>query len=169
MQMLRSQGKYRHMQKNQFFNCPARIKNARGFTLIELMVVVAIVGILASLAYPSFMSQVRKSRRSDAVAALAAVQQAQERWRANNVAYSSDVSSSSTGLKLVSGTTVASSYNLPSGYYSIAITGTSGSAYTLTATGVSGTSQASDTGCATLTVAVSNGTATNTPTACWSK
>ena len=157
------------MQKSKFFNRPARIRNARGFTLIELMVVVAIVGILASLAYPSFMSQVRKSRRSDAVAALAAVQQAQERWRANNVSYSSDVSSSSTGLKLVSGTTVASSYNLPSGYYSIEITDTSGSGYTLTATGVSGSSQASDTGCTTLTVAVSNGTATNTPTACWSK
>ena len=157
------------MKKNQFFNRPAQIRNARGFTLIELMVVVAIVGILASVAYPSFLSQVRKSRRSDAVAALAAVQQVQERWRANNVAYSSDVSSSSTGLKFVSDTTVASSYNLPSGYYSIAISGASGSAYTLTATGVSGSSQASDTGCTTLTVAVSNGTATNTPTACWSK
>ena len=157
------------MQTNQLFNRPAQIRSARGFTLIELMVVVAIVGILASVAYPSYTSQVRKSRRSDAVAALAAVQQAQERWRANNVSYSSDVSSSITGLKLVSDTTVASSYNLPSGYYSIAISDASGSAYTLAATGVSGSSQASDTGCTTLTVAVTNGTATNTPTECWSK
>ena len=157
------------MLTKHFFNHPAQIKNVRGFTLIELMVVVAIVGILASVAYPSYASQVRKSRRSDAVAELAAVQQAQERWRANNIAYSSDVSSSNTGLKLVSNTTVASSYNPPSGYYSIAITGTSGSAYTLTATSVSGSSQASDTGCTTLTVAVSNGTAINTPAACWRK
>lgn len=157
------------MEKKQLFNRPARIRNAHGFTLIEVMVIVAIVGILASVAYPSYMDQVRKSRRSDAVAALSAVQQAQERWRANNVEYSSDVSSSSTGLKLVTSTTAASSYTLPSGYYSIAISGTSDRAYILTATGVSGKSQYSDTGCSTLTVTVTNGTATTTPTACWSK
>jgi len=128
-----------------------------GFTLIELMIVIAIVGILASVAYPSYMSQVRKSRRSDAVQALSQVQQAQERWRANNPIYSSDLAS----LGISSATTSG-------GYYILAIAGTStGTTYSASASGVA--SQASDTGCTTLTVTINNGTATNTPTSCWSK
>ncbi|MDD3448213.1 MAG: type IV pilin protein [Gammaproteobacteria bacterium] len=39
---------------------------AKGFTLIELMIVVAVVAILASIAYPSYVDQVRKSRRAEA-------------------------------------------------------------------------------------------------------
>jgi type IV pilus assembly protein PilE len=39
---------------------------AKGFTLIELMIVVAVVGILAAIAYPSYQDSVRKSRRADA-------------------------------------------------------------------------------------------------------
>lgn len=145
--------------------------NSRGFTLIELMVVVAIVGILASVAYPSLMSQIQKSRRSDAVAALTAVQQAQERWRANNPSYATTNSSLTTaspnGLGLTSTTA--------GGYYSISIsenpaTGcTTSSCYTATAVAVSGKSQVNDTGCTTLTSSISGGNLTNGPTACWSK
>jgi type IV pilus assembly protein PilE len=144
-----------------------------GFTLIELMITVAIIGILAAIAYPSYNDQVRKSRRADAITETAKIQQAQERWRSNNTTYSGDVSSSSTGLKLVTGTTVASSYNLPSGYYSIAISNATGSGYTITATATG--SQTSDTKCATLTATLAGGnitygnTGTGSPKTCWNQ
>ena len=123
------------------------------------MIVVVIVGILATVAYPSYLGQVRKSRRSDAVAAVAAVQQAQERWRANNTTYTATIGSGGLGLSTTSA----------SGYYTLSVSGATGTGYTLTAAAVSGTSQAGDTGCTSLVVTVTNGSAANTPTACWSK
>ena len=155
------------MQKNSLINRSVRIRNAHGFTLIEVMIVVAIVGILASVAYPSYMNQVRKSRRSDAVAALARVQQAQERWRANNTTYASNAQV--TALTTDTPPGLGLSATSDGGYYTLAVSSNTATGYTLTATGVSGKSQASDTGCSPLTVTVTNGTASTTPTACWSK
>ena len=51
----------------------------RGFTLIELMIVVAIIAILAALAYPSYVESVARSRRGDAKAVLLENQQWLER------------------------------------------------------------------------------------------
>jgi len=59
----------------------------RGFTLVEVMIVVAIVGILASIAYPSYQQYVIRSKRSDGMAALMNASQAMERFRVNNYNY----------------------------------------------------------------------------------
>lgn len=50
-----------------------------GFTLIELMIVVAVIGILSAIAYPSYQEYVNKSRRADAQAALVELAQFMER------------------------------------------------------------------------------------------
>ncbi len=54
-------------------------QNQRGFTLIEVMIVVAIVGILSAIAYPSYAEYVRRGHRADARAGLLQAQQWLER------------------------------------------------------------------------------------------
>lgn len=133
-----------------------------GFTLIELMIVVVVVAILSAVALPSFFEQIRKSRRTDAINALAQVQQAQERWRANNATYASSLAAPPTGIGVS---------NPSSGYYTLSISGASATGYTATATAAG--SQANDSRCTSLSVTVANGsptyskTGTGTVKECW--
>lgn len=64
-----------------------RKASSRGFTLIELVIVVAIVAILAAIALPSFAAQLRKSRRTDAISTMGDVVLNEERWRTNCSAF----------------------------------------------------------------------------------
>lgn len=134
---------------------PSRAR--RGFTLMELVIVLAVLALLAAIAWPSYMSSLRQSRRVDAMDAVVRAQQAQERWRATQASYSSVLAD--LGLAAVS----------PAGYYALALSAASETAYTLTATAVSGRSQAADTGCAVLTVVVTRGNAVFGQPACWGR
>lgn len=58
-----------------------------GFTLIELMIVVAVVAILAAIAYPSYMEQIAKSRRADAQRAVSEAEQYLRRYFAAKDTY----------------------------------------------------------------------------------
>lgn len=132
----------------------ARRETASGFTLVELMIAVVIVALLASIALPSFMDSIRKSRRSEAFAALAQVQLAQERWRSNGSSYAESLTNAANGtppgLGMASATTAK-------GYYTLSLSGAGASGYTVTATAVAGTSQASDGNCKVLAAQVQGG------------
>lgn len=59
----------------------------RGFTLIELMIVVAIVGILAAIAYPSYTEYVKRTQRSAIATLLSEQTQVLERWYSQKGVY----------------------------------------------------------------------------------
>ena len=62
-------------------------KSNKGFTLIELMIVVAIIGILAAIAIPNFLRFQLKSKSSEGKVNIAAIRTAQESYNAEFGAY----------------------------------------------------------------------------------
>lgn len=95
----------------------------RGFTLIELMIVVAIVAILAAVAYPSYTNYVFRTRRADGREILMRIAAAQERNYTNLNAYAANVAD--LGISATS----------EKGYYTVAAATANGNqTFTLTAT-----------------------------------
>lgn len=143
------------------------LRRSRGFTLIELMIVVAIVAIIAVVALPQYFGSLRKTRRSEAVAAMSQVQQAQERWRATCASYATLIPTANAG-DCNTGTSGLAIAAVAGALYTYALSGVSGTGYTLTAAAVAGSSQANDTGCTALVMTVTAGVAVQTPARCWS-
>lgn len=144
------------MQEAQWSYLQNRQK-INGFTLTEVMIAILIVSILAILAVNIYSSYVRAGRRADGMNTITSIALAEEKYRTTNLQYGT--------LAQVWGGVTSSA----GGYYNLAISGTSATAYTITATaqGDQANDQENGTSCATLTLAVSNGTVTKTPAACW--
>ncbi|MBF0340781.1 MAG: type IV pilin protein [Magnetococcales bacterium] len=83
----------------------------RGFTLVELLIVLAIIAILAGIVFPSYKASVIKGRRADGKALLMQVANLQERWFTENMTYTSNMAS--LGL--------ANPQTSEGGYYSVTI------------------------------------------------
>jgi len=113
-------------------------KKIKGFTLVELMIVVAIIGILAAVAYPAYTGAVKKSQRADAIDSLLSLAGRMEEFYMNNDTY--------TGATVGAAGTVGSDQT-SEGLYILSISSTTAFAYTLAATPVS-----ADPECTTLTL-----------------
>lgn len=124
-------------------------KNNKGFTLVELMIVIAILGILGSVAYPSYVNHMKKANRADGIDSLLALAGRMEEYYMNNDTYV--------------GATVAN-VNSSDGKYTLAITTATAFAYTITATPVGGDSYC---GNLTLNSLGVKGTSAGTVTDCW--
>lgn len=112
--------------------------NSKGFTLLEMLIVIAIIGIIASIAFPSYRAYVLKAKRKEAIADLLTLEQTLvKQYVLNNGAYRLDSKDTGTADKTDSGScTVASGYTSggsPITYrFIVALTNTRQS-YTITA------------------------------------
>lgn len=126
----------------------------RGFTLIELMIVVAIVGILAAIAYPSYVEYIQRSRRNECQGQMMNMASVLERRYSTNQTYTGAVPALSCPTDGGAAT------------YTFAATAITAQDFTITATPT--TLQAGDDcGTLTLTNAGVRGASGGTTAACW--
>jgi type IV pilus assembly protein PilE len=117
--------------------------NSRGFSLIELMIVVLVVAVLAAIAVPSYRQYVLRSHRTEAKAALLNVAAAQEKFYLQNNTYTTALTAAPPAGLGIAATT-------RNGYYNIAIGDADATEYSVTAT-AAGT-QIQDTACASFAI-----------------
>ncbi|WP_417595615.1 type IV pilin protein [Oceanospirillum sp.] len=127
----------------------------QGFTLLELLIVLAIVGILAAVAYPSYKNYAFESRRVDAYSSILRIQLAEERWRVSHNSYTSDMTDAGLDTATTSG----------EGFYTLSVSHPSAVGYRITASAIG--SQSEDTGCNKIELTKSASGETRSPVHCW--
>ena len=131
--------------------------NLHGFTLVELMIVVAIVGILGAISMGFYGNYITDANRTDGRMALTETAASLEKCKALYSIYNS------------ANCNVALPVTSDEGLYTVAATAISGPTFLLTATPVAGAYQAGDTDCTTLTLTstgIESGTGADV-TECW--
>ena len=130
----------------------------RGFTLIELMIVVAVIAILSAIVYPMYTNEVRKSRRGIAKADLVELGQRLERYYTINNSYEG------FALGTTPGTFTVSPHDGGTAYYNLSINNLSASAFTLQAAPIGDQQKDS---CGTLTYDQVGRKASSSGSDCW--
>ncbi|RKZ35398.1 MAG: general secretion pathway protein GspH [Gammaproteobacteria bacterium] len=124
------------IKRNNFINRLA------GFTLIELMIVVAIIGILAAIAVPAYQNYITESRRSVATADLSELGTRLERFFSDNNTYAGATVGTAAGVIYPSW--VPTDGPQASSYYTLVITVQNANNYTVQAQPTAGGRQAGD-------------------------
>ncbi|HNU10548.1 MAG TPA: type IV pilin protein [Rubrivivax sp.] len=134
----------------------ARIR-MRGLTLIEVSTVLAIVGVVAAVAWPSQQAQLQRARRMDGITALTLLQHAQERYRAQNGHYSSELA-------------LVGSARSPDGLYLLSVADADRDRVTLLARARPDGVQGGDADCLELSLRLNQGLADVGPSGrCWNR
>ncbi len=133
------------------------MKNAKGFSLIELMIVVAILGIVVMISAGFFGDNVVTANRTEARSALSSTSGSLEKCRSLYGSYNH------------ANCNVVLPFDTENNYYRVSATAMAATTFTLTATPIAGGPQAGDTDCTTLTLTntgVKAGTGADV-TECW--
>jgi type IV pilus assembly protein PilE len=132
------------------------VARARGFTLIELIIVIAIVALLVAVALPTYRDHVRKSRRAEAQAYMMSVAGRQQQFLVDTRNYAATLPT----INIPQPSSVGSFYTV-----TLAVAAGPPPTFTLTAAPMAGTDQVNEK-CGTLTIN-QTGAKTAALSSCW--
>jgi type IV pilus assembly protein PilE len=135
--------------------------NVTGFTLIELMIVLAVMAIILAIAIPSYNDYVRRSRRTEAVARMQDIAVFQEKFRSENPGYT-NAWANLGGDPDAAGQNAGTHYN-----WAVAVAAGPPATYTITATAQGGQADDKAQGVSCTPLTLTNAGVKGPNEACW--